>query len=265
MVPVDPARCAALLRGIGDQLRAGVPVPAGAGLDSLFRVVRAANGWADAAMRSAFQALHPDIGWAGEASARQAEGLHWIYDPIDGAYHFAQGMPLWSSSLTLVRTGRPIVSFVYDPAQREMFIAEKEARLDGAILRLTAKPDLGAAVLGTALPPGRGPDGALVPAALDAIGRAAGHAFVIRMMASASLQLAYVAAGRLDGYWELGRDIHDWLAGAHLVRAAGGMVSDLVGRDFGFDADGVVAAPAGLHADLLAVLSPGGSIRPAAP
>jgi myo-inositol-1(or 4)-monophosphatase len=66
-------------------------------------------------------------------------------------------------------------------------------------------------------------------------------------MASASLQLAYVAAGRLDAYWEAGRDLHDWAAGALLVREAGGIVTDFNGTPFGGDGEGIIAAPEALH------------------
>ncbi len=75
--------------------------------------------------------------------------------------------------------------------------------------------------------------------------------FVVRAMASASLQLAYVAAGRLDAYFENGRDAADWLAGALLIREAGGVVTDLAGDAFGWSGDGMLTASAVLHPAIL--------------
>lgn len=260
MQPIDTAICAALLRGVTDQLQSSISAPAaGADTVSLIRTVLQASAWAKQTLQSALRAQFPEVAWSDaefdleRQRSPQTAGPYWVYDPIDGAYHFAQGLPLWSSSLAMVDAGEPAHSFVYDPAQKEMFTAStgEGARLNGIIQRPPGKAELASAVVGTAVAPLRGPEGATVPRALRSIEKVAGKVFVVRMMASASLQLAYVAAGRLDAYWEFGRDLYDWMAGAHLVSEAGATVSDCAGHDFTFGADGVLASSTHLHAPLL--------------
>jgi myo-inositol-1(or 4)-monophosphatase len=260
MESIDTAICAALLRGVTDQLQSSISAPAaGADTVSLIRTVLQASAWAERTLQSALRAQFPEVAWSDaefdleRQRSPQTAGSYWVYDPIDGAYHFAQGLPLWSSSLAMVDAGKPAHSFVYDPAQKEMFSAStgEGARLNGIIQRPPGKAELASAVVGTAVAPLRGPEGATVPRALRSIEKVAGKVFVVRMMASASLQLAYVAAGRLDAYWEFGRDLYDWMAGSHLVSEAGATVTDCAGHAFTFGADGVLASSTHLHASLL--------------
>jgi myo-inositol-1(or 4)-monophosphatase len=89
---------------------------------------------------------------------------------------------------------------------------------------------------------------------LSLLAAVAPEVFVVRQMASASLQLAYVAAGRLDGYWEVGEDTSDWLAGSLLLREAGASVSDLAGGSFGWGCDGILAAPQPVYEQLLEIV-----------
>jgi len=260
MKNIDPAICAALLRGVTDQLHASkAGAPAGTDVASSIRQVKQASAWAYATLKHALLAHYPEIPWS-EAEmdldlqqSAEFAAAYWVYDPIDGAYHYAQGLPLWSSSLALIRTGRVVLSFVYDPSRQEMFTAcsGEGAYLNGVAIHAGTKTALAGAVVGTALPIAASPDGLALPAAADTLKRVAGHVFVVRMLASASLQLAYVAAGRLDAYWEPGRDIYDWFAGAQLVEEAGGALSDRTGAAFGFGADGIVASSLALHAALV--------------
>ncbi len=260
MQSIDTAICTALLRGVTDQLQSSMCAPtAGADTASLIRTVLQASAWAKQTLQRALRAQFPEVAWSDaefdleRQRSPQTAGAYWVYDPIDGAYHFAQGLPLWSSSLAIVDAGQPSHSFVYDPAQKEMFTAStgEGARLNGVVQRPPGKTDLASAVVGTAVPPIRGPEGATVTRALRSIERVAGKVFVVRMMASASLQLAYVAAGRLDAYWEYGRDLYDWMAGAHLASEAGATVTDCTGRNFTFGAEGVFASSTHLHTSLL--------------
>ncbi len=207
----------------------------------------------DAAQRQlqeALRPLYPEVGWTGEEDRPKADA-YWLYDAIDGAYHYLQGLPLWASSLVLVRHGVPVMACVYDPTRKEMFFAEAGAgtSCEGRPVRVSQKPSLSTAVVGTAIPPlvqVGAEDQALRPA-----GSIARQVFVVRPMAAVSLQLAYTAAGRLDGYWENGRDTADWLAGALLVREAGGVVTGLRGDPFSWEGEGVLAGSAAMHAGLL--------------
>jgi myo-inositol-1(or 4)-monophosphatase len=247
-----------LLREATDDIaRAAIPPGAEDNVHRLIQRVHAINEQAKTSMRAALAQQYPDIGWC--ASEAQADantaiaGSYWVYDPIDGAYHYLQGLPLWSSSLALISEGRPVFSLVYDPSLGELFMAAESegATMNGVALRASQKLNVKSAVVGTALPPfGYGdPIGHRRSIALlDTVSQ---RVFNVRQMASGSLQLAYVAAGRLDAYVEAGNDVYDWMAGALLVLEAGGEVTDLDGSPFGLSAGGIAAAPGALRAPLL--------------
>ena len=128
------------------------------------------------------------------------------------------------------------------------------ATCNGVPLRVSPKAALASAVVGTAIPPLAQVGAAEQDEALTMIAAAARAAFAIRPMAAVSLQLAYVASGRLDAYWENGRDAADWLAGSLLVREAGGTVTHLDGATFGLSGYGVLASNGKLHAGLQPLL-----------
>jgi myo-inositol-1(or 4)-monophosphatase len=250
----DPYLCSALIRGITDQLAASAAPPKpDETVNQLIQRVTQASTWAKALMRTTLSQHYPEIGWShSEAqpdSPDETTGApYWVYDPIDGAYHYVQGLPLWSSSLALISEGRTVFSIVYEPSLHELFVATESggATLNGRSLRVSGKSDLRSAVVATALPPfgyGDEDEHRLSVALLGAISR---RVFVVRQMASTSLQLAYVSAGRLDAYWETGNDLYDWVAGALLVQEAGGQVTDLAGAPLSSNANGIAAAPAGL-------------------
>jgi myo-inositol-1(or 4)-monophosphatase len=265
MFPVDPGICVKLVRGIADRQKAAHARPEqDEDLQQLIGRVRAASAAAAAELRSRLAAMYPAIGWINaedEQNLPEGGASYWVYDPIDGAYHYLQTLPLWSASLALVSEGRTVFSVVYDPSLGETFVASEGAgaTLNGATIRCSQKSNLNSAVVATALPPfGYGPPEVFVrsTALLTMVAR---RSFIVRQMASASLQLAYVAAGRLDGYWEAGSDFEDWLAGALLVREAGGTVCDLGGASFdrageGRAGEGIVAAPRSLSQELLGVI-----------
>ena len=170
----------------------------------------------------------------------------WFLDPLDGTINFVHRLPPFAISLGLVAGGEVQVAVVHAPRLEETFHA---VRGGGAFLgeeRLSASrtESLGDAVLGTGFPYRRQGArssnvenfAALIPLVRD-----------LRRMGAASLDLAYVAAGRLDGYWELDLAPHDVAAGALLVREAGGKVSDLDGGEDWLRGRHIVAAGAGLH------------------
>ena len=147
------------------------------------------------------------------------------------------------------------MSFVYDPTRGEVAATETGgATCNGAPISVSPKTNLAAAVVGTAIPPLAQVGDVEHAEALTLLRAATRNVFVVRPMAAVSLQLAYVAAGRLDAYWENGRDTGDWLAGAMLVRGAGGLVTHLDGATFGWAGEGIAAGNRTLHAALQPLL-----------
>ena len=252
----DPERCADLLQAVSAQIAAEAPRKASDGsLAELIGHARAVSEDASRRLRASLAELYPDIGWIDE-EARPTQGDYWLCDPIDGAYHYLQGLPLWASSLVLVRADQPLLAIVHDATRNESFVASDEggATCNGIPMRVSPKSALASAVIGTAIPPLSQVGAAEQDEALTMIAAAARASFAIRPMAAVSLQLAYVASGRLDAYWENGRDAADWLAGSMLVHEASGTVTHLDGASFGWSGYGVLATNGKLHAGLQPLL-----------
>ena len=259
MTTIDIDACATLLRAATDQIATTTERPsANEDIVDVIGWVKGKSAAAASGLRKQLAELYPDIGWTGEEDRPDdPEAACWVYDPIYGAYHFLQGLPLWSSSLALVRGGRCVVGLIYDATSNEMFIARegKGATLNGSPIQTQNRTALASAVLGTAIPPILQVGPVEHGEALCLLGQVAREVFVVRQMASASLQLAYVASGRLDGYFEVGHDIPDWLAGTLLVKEAGGRITDLKGDAFGWNSDGLLAASADMHHALLPLVA----------
>lgn len=260
MNPIDTTLVAALLRGITDEIAINAPVLRGdESIPQLIEQVSALSAQAQARMRTLLAGAFPEIGWSNseDKADTQIDDLpHWVYDPIDGAYHYLQGLPLWSSSLALVQDGKAIAAFVYDPSQHELFVAQagKGATLNGQSINVSAKAQLRTAVVGTALAPYTPAKAEEHALAARLLVRTCREVFVVRQMAAASLQLAYVAAGRLDAYVEVGDDLYDWLAGSLLVQEARGVSTALDGTPLGASTQGVLSANGSLHPKLKDVL-----------
>ncbi|HTW25631.1 MAG TPA: inositol monophosphatase family protein [Acetobacteraceae bacterium] len=185
----------------------------------------------------------------------------WVIDPLDGTTNFLHGMPHWAISIALQRRlpggGAELAAgLVYNPVADEMFWAEKGAGafVNERRLRVSARRDLHDAVFATGIP------FAAVPAANRlAFARTLGTLMPlvagIRRFGAASLDLAWVAAGRFDGFWELGLKPWDSLAGMLLVREAGGFATDATGAEG--DGTGVIAANPHLHKPLLELVVDG--------
>jgi myo-inositol-1(or 4)-monophosphatase len=198
----------------------------------------------------------PGYGFLGEEGGTRegADKSHtWIVDPLDGTTNFLHGIPHFAISIGLKRDDTIIAGVIYNPANDELYIAErgKGAFLNDQRLRVAGRRKLGDCVIGCGLPHiGRG-DHALFRAEMTAIqDRVEG----LRRFGAASLDLAFVAAGRLDGFWE--RDLSPWdiAAGQILVREAGGTVSGIEGRDDALTTGQVVCGNEYVHSELLTIL-----------
>jgi myo-inositol-1(or 4)-monophosphatase len=172
----------------------------------------------------------------------------WIVDPLDGTLNFLHGVPHFAVSIALAREGELIAGVVYDVAKNEIFHAEKGrgAYLNERRLRVSARSKLGDAIIATGIPfKGREGHGQFLKELERVMAAAAG----VRRFGSAALDLAWLAAGRFDGFWERGLASWDIAAGVVLVREAGGRASEIDGGDFLKTGHILAAAP-----DLMAEL-----------
>jgi myo-inositol-1(or 4)-monophosphatase len=154
----------------------------------------------------------------------------WIVDPLDGTTNFLHGIPHFAISIALERDGEIVAGLIYQPIGDEMFWAEKGAGayVNDRRLRVSARRELAQAVIGTGIPFREHGDH---PRYLATLGAVMGATSGARRLGVASLDLAYVAAGRFDGFWEFGLQPWDIAAGLIVVREAGGTVSGLTGGD----------------------------------
>ena len=172
----------------------------------------------------------PTYGWLGEETGGAAGAdptRRWIVDPLDGTTNFLHGMPHWAVSIALEHKGEIVSAVVYDPAKDEMFWAEKGAGCwlnDNRRLRVSARRAMHEAVFATGIPFGAK---STLPAMLKDLGRLMPACAGVRRWGAAALDLAYVAAGRFDGFWERELSAWDIAAGVLLVKEAGGLVEGL--------------------------------------
>ncbi|PBC05977.1 inositol monophosphatase family protein [Mesorhizobium sp. WSM3860] len=169
------------------------------------------------------------------------DGQHrWIVDPLDGTTNFLHGIPLFGVSIALERQGQIVAGVVYNPAMDELYTAERGggAFMNDRRLRVAGRAKLTDAVIGCGVPHlGRGQHGNFLIELRNVMAEVSG----VRRLGSASLDLAYVAAGRMDGFWETGLSAWDIAAGALLIREAGGFVSDMDGGQDMLEAGSIVA------------------------
>ena len=174
----------------------------------------------------------------------------WIVDPLDGTTNFLHGLPMFSISIALERQGQLVAGLVYNPAMDELYTAERGggAFLNDRRLRVAGRTKLSDSAIGTGVPHlGRGHHGNYLIELRHVMGEVSG----IRRMGSAALDLAYVAAGRLDGFWESQLSPWDMAAGILLIREAGGFVTDLDGGSDLFGKGTIVAGNEAIHKVLM--------------
>ncbi|MES9858314.1 MAG: inositol monophosphatase family protein [Sedimenticola sp.] len=199
---------------------------------------------------------YPDHGILAEESGRHdGNQYQWVIDPLDGTTNYLHGFPHFSISIALKNKGVLEHGVVYDPIRDEMFTA---SRGDGALLndrrlRVSKRKGLEGALLGTGFPYSDHSNlDAYMGMLKDLIIPTAG----IRRPGSAALDFAYVAAGRIDGFWELGLSEWDFAAGALLVKEAGGTVSDINGGGRFLETGNVIAGGLRLHGAMVKVIRP---------
>ena len=222
--------------------------------------VTAADRRAEEIVRTELAKARPDYGFLGEEGGARAgadKSHRWIVDPLDGTTNFLHGIPHFAVSIALERNGAITAGVVYNPANDELFVGEhgKGAFLNDKRMRVAARQRLAEAVVACGLPHyGRG-DLAL---ARREIAAAQAHFAGLRRYGAATLDLAWIACGRLDAYWE--RDLAPWdlAAGSLLVREAGGFVSDLDGGDAIFAKGQIAAGNDTMHRELLRLLQEAG-------
>lgn len=185
---------------------------------------------------------YPNHAITGEETGSQGEDEYqWIIDPLDGTTNYLHGVPHFAVSIGLLHQGKLEAGVIYDPIRQELFTANRGggAQLDGRRMRVSRARDINGALLGTGFP-FKHPQH--FDAYLGMFKAMSEHATDLRRAGSAALDLAYVAAGRLDGYWELGLSPWDMAAGVLMVREAGGIVSDFAGGENYLKSGTVVAA-----------------------
>ncbi len=197
----------------------------------------------------------PDHGIFGEERGTTLTGNDscWVLDPIDGTTSYVHGLPGYSVSIALQRAGQTVAGVVYAPVLRQMFTAEKGAGscLNGKKMKVSGRTDLLQSVLTTGFSCIR--DGQK-DNNLKAFSRIMARVRDIRRHGSAALDLAWVAAGKLDGYWEQSLKLYDIAAGTLLVTEAGGQVSDYSGG-VNFPQNGLVATNGLIGEELLSLVA----------
>lgn len=187
-------------------------------------------------------------------SAAVPEGPCWVFDPIDGTTNFAHGLPIFCSTVALEIAGVAEVAAVYDPNRRELFTAERGggAFLNGRPLRVSATADLVDAMLVTGFPYDVH---SRIEEIVGLFAKFVGSARAVRRLGSAAIDLCYVAAGRMDGFWE--SDLKPWdIAGGALILAeAGGRITNMDGSAFASRGRHVLATNGLLHDVMLEIIA----------
>jgi myo-inositol-1(or 4)-monophosphatase len=232
-------------------------------LDALTVAEKKANDFVSEVDRNAEQAIidtvrraYPNHAILAEESGRQGDDpFEWVIDPLDGTTNYLHGFPQFAVSIALRHRGRLESAVVYDPVRDEMYTADRGggALLNDRRLRVADRKSLKGALLGTGIP---FRDQRYMDAYLGMLKTLTRETAGIRRPGSAALDFAYVAAGRLDGFWELGLSEWDFAAGSLLVQEAGGTVSDIRGGSRHFESGNVIAANVRLQRAIVDALRP---------
>ena len=219
--------------------------------------VSAADLKVEKVLKEELQKARPGYGFLMEESAEVPEsdgsGRRWIVDPLDGTSNFLHSLPHFAISIALEERGEIIAGLVYDPVKEDRFHAERGqgAFLNDRRLRVSARNRLTECLIATGAPfAGKGDR----PQFLGEIDAVMANTAGIRRWGAAALDLAYVAAGRFDGFWERGLSPWDIAAGLILVREAGGYVSEMNGKAISLASPSILASNNAIHGDLMKLL-----------
>lgn len=184
---------------------------------------------AEAILKEELMGARPTYGWLAEEGgedAGQDPTRRWIVDPLDGTTNFLHGLPHWAVSIALEHKGQIVAGVVFDAAKDEMYFAEKGegAWMNESRIRVSARSRMIESVFATGLPFAGRSD---LPATLQDLARILPTCAGVRRWGAASLDMAYVATGRYDGFWERRLNAWDLAAGVVIVREAGGFVEPL--------------------------------------
>jgi myo-inositol-1(or 4)-monophosphatase len=193
---------------------------------------------------------------AEESGQRGSNEFQWIIDPLDGTTNFIHGFPVFAVSIAVTHNGQLEHGVVYDPLRQEIFTASRGqgAQVDGRKIRVSKRPSMQHSLIATGFPY-RG-DKEHLDNYLEMLKSVIEVSAGIRRPGSAALDLCYVAAGRVDGFWELGLNIWDIAAGALMIKEAGGRISDFHGTDAYLHSGDVVAGSPKIYAGLSKLLAP---------
>jgi myo-inositol-1(or 4)-monophosphatase len=230
----------------GDVLlaRYGGPVEGLGRKSSVTDPVSDADRAAEEAVRELLAAERPEDGLVAEEGSRAeaASGRRWVVDPLDGTVNYLYGFPAWCVSVALQDDDGSAVGVVHDPLRDEIFRATRGggAELNGKAVRVRERDELAQALVATGF--GYERDRRVMQA--EVVRRVLPEVRDIRRAGAAALDLAWLAGGRLDGFWERGLNTWDWAAGRLLVEEAGGAVAELPGEPYGLVAANPALLPA---------------------
>jgi len=192
---------------------------------------------------------------AEESGVQEGDEYQWIIDPLDGTTNFLHGFPQFAVSIALRHKGRMDQAVIYDPLRQELFTASRGAgaTLNDRRIRVTKRNTLEGSLLGTGFP---FKSQQHLDTYLDMFRALFPQVAGIRRAGSAALDLAYVASGRLDGFWEIGLSIWDMAAGVLLIQESGGLSSDFSGGDSHLESGNIVAGNPKLFAEILKTIRP---------
>lgn len=199
-------------------------------------------------------AAYPDHGILAEESGRKSgNDYRWIIDPLDGTTNYLHGFPQFAVSIAIERRGRLEQAVVFDPLRNELFTASRGsgAQLNERRIRVSQIVNLEFALLGTGFPFRTEKH---LEAWINSFRVLLTHSSDVRRAGSAALDLAYVACGRLDGFWEIGLNTWDIAAGALLIEEAGGLIGDFAGRRAFLDTGNVVAGNPQIYGKILPLI-----------
>ncbi len=216
--------------------------------------VSAADLKAERILREELTRARPEFAFLGEEGGIKGDATdRWVVDPLDGTTNFLHGIPHFAISIALEMDGMVVAGAIYEPIRDDFYWAERGvgAYLGNQRLRVSARRYLAEAVFVTGIPHlGLENHERFLAGLTRVMGKVAG----VRRFGAAALDMAYVAAGRFDGYWEFGLQRWDLAAGEILVREAGGFVTDTAGGNTHLENGDIIAANSDMHGELLTIL-----------